>query len=119
MAFGNRELRHLYTFGGLFLPRHEGATPLRIETQPVIAAFDLAVDDLARRQRHQPVRTPVFERRDLAVGAAPQDDRLVQDRPGEEFFRDFMGMCRHVPAVFRIHRTFLGHLPKFSHEGSA
>jgi hypothetical protein len=71
--------------------------------QAVVAADQVVVADVAERQLRAAVRAEVFDRRDLAVGAAVEGDLLVADRAAQGLVVDFVGGAGNVPGVLGKH----------------
>jgi hypothetical protein len=65
-----------------FEARDLDAAPARIELEPVVAAAHAIAFAAPDRERREPVAAAVLERDVAAVGAAIDEDRLVEARCG-------------------------------------
>ncbi len=62
------------------LGRNEATLAGAVVVQPVVAALEAAIDDVAVRQSGAPVRAAVREHMRFAVAASPNDEVLAQSR---------------------------------------
>ena len=98
------------------LRRHEGAAPGAVEAETVVAAHHRVALERAERERHQPVPTGVFQRRDRAILLAEQDDVALAYGALVEVTPDLVAPSRCIPGVQRIAR-FHDAPPRFPHRG--
>src|SRR5262249_46770667 len=78
---------------------HEGAAPLRVELQPVIAADDGVALEPALGQRHQAMPAGVLQRSNPPVRLPVHHDMLAADRPRQQRALDLGVPARGVPGV--------------------
>ena len=76
--------------------------------QPVVATDQLALADVAQRQRGAAVRAEIFHRRDLALLGPVEHDGLVADGAAQGLFVDFFGRAGHIPGEGGEHACLLG-----------
>jgi len=85
------------------LPRHGHRVAVAAHFQPMVAARQLALAQLAQRERRAPVRTKVLQRRHLPVLVAVEHDFLLADGAPEQALIDLVGVAGHVPGIFQEH----------------
>ena len=93
------------------LARHAYAGPRPVEFEPVIVAAQPVAFGHALAERHPAVAAAVLEGDRLPRPGAPEDDRLVTDRPRERGAIDLLGLGRDVPAILQEHGTLLPEMP--------
>jgi hypothetical protein len=97
----HRKVAHARRGVERFLARHVGAAALAVVDQAVVAADQLVAFEAAERERHQPVPAGVFERGDLAVGAAEHHQLLVADGARQQRVTHFDVVGGGIPGVQR------------------
>ena len=87
------------------LARIVDAFAVCVEDQTVITAHQTLFDRTAKRKLYAPVAAPVFKRGGSAVSVSEQDQRPVQDFPGNGSLAQFGGPCADVPSIVnqRLH----------------
>src|SRR5205807_4796509 len=106
----HRVVADLGALGDLVLAGDAHAAPRLVEYQPVIAAFEAELGDLADVERRAAMAAAILERPDLAVLAAEQHDRLVHDPAPERLVADLVAPSGDIPSVTNEHRFLLGPL---------
>ena len=99
-----REAAHARAIDDAVLARDMHACARMVEDQPVIAALQPLLDDLAHVQRRAAVAAHVQQRRGAVLAIAEQHDGLVADATGQRRLADFVGPGSDVPGVADEHR---------------
>src|SRR4029077_76533 len=100
-ALRRRKAPHAKSRRDLLLCRNMGTRAHAVEPQPVVAAFDVIVDELAPRELIETVRTAIIEHRDGIVAAPEHDERFVADRARQGGAADLAAEGRDIPLLKR------------------
>ena len=87
------------------------AAAIRAKAQPVIAAFDLVMDELAFGERILPVRAAIRQGDGASILAAPEHDGLAADHAREGLAVQLVGACADIPLVLQKLLRAHGPLP--------
>ncbi|MNO24381.1 hypothetical protein D3C76_142030 [compost metagenome] len=90
------------------LARHRHGLAVATHHQAVVAAHQVAVLDIAQRQRCAAVRAEVLDGGYLVLSGAVEHDFFPADLPAQGFGGDFVGGAGDVPGVFRVHGRLSG-----------
>jgi hypothetical protein len=71
--------------------------------QAMIATHQVAVFDMAQRERGATVGAEILDRRDLAFMPAVENHFLATDPPPQRLFGNFIRRAGDIPSVFGVH----------------
>ncbi|MNS92018.1 hypothetical protein D3C72_1261330 [compost metagenome] len=85
------------------LPRHLYRLAVAAHHQAVIATHQVAVFDIAQRQRRAAVRAKIFHRSDATLLGAVERDLLPADLSAQGLIAEFVSSAGNIPGVFGVH----------------